>query len=551
MSLHPYWTLTLVMLVVLGPFLTKPFNIDDPLFIWAAQNIQAHPTDPYGFQVEWGWTQFSMWKVTENPPLVCYYLALAAGVFGWSELALHTALLVPVLAAVLGTYRLARHFCSHPMLAALATLSTPVFLVSSLTVMCDMTMLAFWIWAVVFWVEGTEQDKIGKLFVAAGLITLAELTKYYGACLVPLLAAYSLISRRPVRHWAQCLLLPLAALLVYQLITQALYGSSLLHNAMEYASFSKNLFGFSKAQTGLTALAFTGGCAAVAAIFAPLLWRTRTLTIVISTSVVATAVLFMGETIWNKYSLIQGATRTAVEIQTVVWAAGGLSLLLLAVTDLRQRRDPRSWLLALWLLGTFVFVALLNWTINARSILPLTPAVGILIVRRLEITDILKNGPWRRSIMFSVAASLTLAMAVLQADYLVAVAVRQNAREVCAEYRHRVETLWFQGHWGFQYYMSTAGASPLDIRRSALKPGDALVVPANNTNIRPLDPRAADLVEIYKMSGPWLLTTCDQRMGSGFYASVLGPLPFAFGSVPPEMVSVFILKSLPQPIAPN
>ena len=68
---HPYWTLTVIVLAALGPFLAKPFNIDDPLFIWAAHQIQAHPADPYGFNVEWGWREFPMWKVTENPPLAC------------------------------------------------------------------------------------------------------------------------------------------------------------------------------------------------------------------------------------------------------------------------------------------------------------------------------------------------------------------------------------------------------------------------------------------------------------------------------------------------
>ena len=108
---HPCWTLTAVVLAVLGPYLGKPFNIDDPLFIWAAHQIQAHPADPYGFHVEWGWTQFPMWKVTENPPLACYYLTLVAGIAGWSEVVIHTAFLAPVLAVVLGTYRLARHCC--------------------------------------------------------------------------------------------------------------------------------------------------------------------------------------------------------------------------------------------------------------------------------------------------------------------------------------------------------------------------------------------------------------------------------------------------------
>ncbi len=52
-----------------------------------------------------------MWRVTENPPLASYYLALAAGIFGWSEIALHFAFLLPALAVILGTHRLARHFC--------------------------------------------------------------------------------------------------------------------------------------------------------------------------------------------------------------------------------------------------------------------------------------------------------------------------------------------------------------------------------------------------------------------------------------------------------
>jgi 4-amino-4-deoxy-L-arabinose transferase-like glycosyltransferase len=548
---HPYWTLTVIVLAALGPFLAKPFNIDDPLFIWAAHQIQAHPADPYGFNVEWGWREFPMWKVTENPPLACYYLAAAAGILGWSELALHTAFLLPVLAAVFGTYRLARHFCSRPMLAALATLFTPVVLVSSLTVTCDVMMLAFWVWAVVFWVEGTEQEKLCKLFAAAGLIALAELTKYYGVCLIPLVTAFSLMRRRPVRRWAQFLLLPLAILLAYQLATQALYGTSLLFRAMDYATFSKVFLGYSQPQTCLTALAFTGGCVAVAAIFAPLLWRARTLAGIFSVAVVLTAALSLGETAWKNYSAIQATARMAIGIQTVVWAAGGFLVLLLAVADCWHRRDASACLLALWVLGTFAFVAFINWTINARSILPMIPAVGILIVRRLEGKDRLKGESWPRGIALCLIANLILALAVLKADYLLAVAVRQNAREVCADYRQRVGTLWFQGHWGFQFYMSAAGASALDFKRSTLKPGDVLAVPSNNTNLLPLDPRQADLVEIYRVPGPWFVTTCNEKMGAGFYASVWGPLPFAFGRVPPENVSVYVLKPLLQAASPN
>src|ERR1700733_6649124 len=119
---HPYWALTLAVFAALGPFLAKPFNMDDPLFIWTARQIQAHPFNPYGFNMNWYRTAEPMWSVMQNQSLASSYLALAARIFGWSEMALHGALLLPALAVILGTHRLAIRFCDQPMLAALITL---------------------------------------------------------------------------------------------------------------------------------------------------------------------------------------------------------------------------------------------------------------------------------------------------------------------------------------------------------------------------------------------------------------------------------------------
>ena len=198
-DLHPYWFLAFVTIAALVPFLAKPFNIDDPLFIWSARQIRAHPLDPYGFNVEWGWTRFPMWQVTENPPLAGYFIALASVFFGWGEIGLHLAFLLPAIALILGTHRLAKNFCNRPALSAFVTLFAPVVMVSSLTVMCDVTMLAFWVWAVIFWMEGIEQEKAGKLAISGILIAAGEMTKYYGACLMPLLAIHGLASRRPFK----------------------------------------------------------------------------------------------------------------------------------------------------------------------------------------------------------------------------------------------------------------------------------------------------------------------------------------------------------------
>src|SRR5579863_5148347 len=115
LAAHPRWTLTLLVVIALGPFLTKPFNIDDPLFIQLAQHVSAHPANPFGFNVNWYGKISPMWTVTENPPLAGYYYALFGSTLCWSEWSLLCAGLLAALAVILGTHRLALQFCQDPM----------------------------------------------------------------------------------------------------------------------------------------------------------------------------------------------------------------------------------------------------------------------------------------------------------------------------------------------------------------------------------------------------------------------------------------------------
>ena len=179
--------------VSLAPFANKAFNIDDTLFLAAARQIIAHPLDPYGFQINWTGTEQPMTEVTQNGPLASYYIALAASCVGWNEIALHLAFLIPAAAVVLGTYLLAARFCLNPLLAAMATLWCPVFLLSSTTLMCDVMMLAFWVWATVLWLRSATGGTHGPAILAAVLMAAASVTKYSAAVsLVPLLLVYSL-----------------------------------------------------------------------------------------------------------------------------------------------------------------------------------------------------------------------------------------------------------------------------------------------------------------------------------------------------------------------
>jgi hypothetical protein len=546
---RPEVVLALLVVVSLAPFLTKPFNMDEPLFLWAARQIQAHPLDPYGFVVNWYDRSELMWVVTKNPPLACYYLAVAAAVVGWSEAALHGAFLLPAIAAILGTHRLAKHFCPRPMLAACATLWTPVFLVSSTSVMCDTMMLAFWVWAIVLFVESLRKTQAQtaccewKIWASGALILFAALTKYYGICLLPLLGVYGWMTERKLGRWALGLVLPLIGVAIYQWATFALYGHGLFSDAAAYASGS-NRGGFAKLHAGLVALSFTGGCLGVATFFGPLVWRWRALGIVGLVTLVYAGIIFGSGGFWPIYrnSHWTGTSHAWVVAQLVVWVFGGVSALGMAAADVWRRRDSVSVLLALWVAGTFLFAGFCNWVTNARSVLPMAPAIGILLARRLEPGASLGRELGAEQICGVMVAGAALSLAVAFADAGFAQVTRTLAGEVCAKYKRDGATLWFGGHWGWQYYMEQFGAKVVVAGESVPKDGDFLVLPRNNTN--PLDLNRALLQDVELMTTPgsrWL-ATLNLEVGAGFYASIWGPLPFGFGKVPPEAGMVESVK---------
>jgi hypothetical protein len=129
-----------------------------------------------------------------------------------------------------------------------------------------------------------------------------------------------------------------------------------------------------------------------------------------------------------------------------------------------------------------------------------------------------------------------------RANFRQAVAVRQSAKQVCAKYGTGRATLWFEGHWGFQYYMDKLGALPVALKESPLKTGDYLAFPINNDNTFPPQQQYVSELVTMVVPSPRILTVMNLSAGSGFFASVTGPLPFAFGPALPEKVYIITLN---------
>lgn len=523
----PKTILVLVTLVCLLPFAHKAIHIDDPLFVWAARHMQTQWWNPFGFDVNWYGSPMPMHEVTKNPPLACAYLALIMSVFGENEVALHLAFLVQAIAAVLGTYALAHRFCSHPFYAALAALFTPVFMVSSTTLMCDILTLALWVWAVESWMRGLEENKPLMLALAGLLIGACALAKYLGVALVPLLLVYSLWRTGKAGAWLLYLLIPVVVMGLYEWATRALYGHGLLLDAFRYANQNEahTLAGF--LVKALTAVSFTGGCCAIALIFAPLLWRSIPW---VRVGITAAALVV---TIW-----LVSPARFGIPLQYGLCVLGGLIVLALAALDWTRHKNAESLLLALWVFGTFVF-SILNWTINGRSMLPMVPAVAILILRRIETIG--ESRVLRLHWFLAVAAALSLFVA--QADYQLANSARAAVARIKNEFvGSAATTICFQGHWGFQYYAEANGFLAFESDHQRSHPGDLIVLPFNNTNLVAIPKETIERVTTIELPASGWVATMSRPLSAGFYMDILGPLPFAFGAVPAEKYYVLRFK---------
>jgi 4-amino-4-deoxy-L-arabinose transferase-like glycosyltransferase len=510
------------------------------VYVWVARHIQDHPFDFYGFPVNWYGITDSMAIINKNPPLFSYYLAVVGSLFGWSEIVMHLAALVPVIMLALGTYQLAGLMKAKPLHSALLAVCTPIFVLSGTTVMVDMAMTAFYVWAIYFWIRGLEDQGHHLLLVIAALLVAASgLTKYFGVSLLPLLSVYAVWQRYPVKRWLPFLAIPLSIFALYQWGTNRLYDAGLITDAANYAITARQLSHGSLKDAVLVGLSFTGGGILTPLVFAPLLLNRRGWVVSMGALVLIAGIL-LTVGIVGKHNTSESWLTFA---QLLIFIVTGGGLLVLAAVELWRERDAKTGLLFCWVVGTFIFASLVNWSITGRNILPMAPAAGLLIARRLERKNQLPDR-YRGSTRFALPLVLMLTMSLLvsYADYRYANEVRSLARQIGHVHSYTGGRLLFQGHWGFQYYLEEEGAIPIDFAKTTFQAGDVIVTPSFSHNVYELNESYVDTLQNVNLHPLSWLSTHNYFVGAGFYASKIGPLPYAFGVIRPEFYRIQKLR---------
>jgi len=523
--------IAVVTVVVLLPFVHKPFHIDDPAYLWTAQQIVEAPFDFYGFDLFMNGIRVPMHIEMQNPPLVSYFLAAAALVAGWGELPMHAVSIAFTLAAILGTYTLAQRFCTNAWAVAFAMLSAPGFYISATTVMCDIPMIAFYVWAAHCWLTGYDRSRHRLLFAGAVLIAMAAMTKYFGMTMIPLLFVYSVVQSGGLRKRQLHLLLPVAVLTAYELWTRDFYGRGLLLGAGEYVRNVSQFMPEGLAPNWLVGLMFAGGSIGTIVIVGMASSGARTVvalsvSILVATLAAATVLFLLRPNV----EAISKLSATNVWLGAL-FAALGILVIALAAIDFLRNPGADSLLLGMWLGGSLLFCVAANWSVTVRALLPAVVPAAILMVRQLEATQ--GAAVVRKRALRIVAASgcaLALGMVVARGDTAYAQYERAMARALANVHERSgsTGTLWFDGRWGLEYYLRTYGGKT--IVSDEVEVGDQIALPERAD----IDQLLSD--KEYKPAGEVFVLLQGEIhtmfAGAGFYSSLFGPLPFALGRAP-------------------
>ena len=505
-------------LLLLIPFLWKPFHIDDAFWLAVAARIAEFPLAPYDFAFNWSGTPLPIWRTNLHPPLHGYGLAAIRGLFGSGEFAAHAALLPRALFAAFCAGTVAKRLSKNPALAALLATAAPAFVLGATNAMHDLTHYAFWMGAIAAGVEAAHADgkRAQGWAAAAGFcVAGAALSTYLGLALIPLLAVYWRAKRGRWSAQTLWLLLPLAAV--------ALWGIYSLRHAGFFHPFAAGGYA-AKPELQLApklpvAAAFLGGVLIWPVFCLPLLaWTPR------KASGTAAAA-FAGLWLWIGAGGLWA-----------VLAAGGLAALTLAALGARDAGDdfPEVLLAVLWLGGVLVYAVGLNWSINARSLLPAGLPLAVLVLRWTDSLGFERRRSAMTVLTAGAAAAAVFSLWLGAADQGIARAQRAAAqREGGAGVR-------FIGHWGFQYYMERAGAAAYDYAKPKLATGDRVVVSVNNSGSAPL-PVPVSRVSLTPVPNPWGVATMSPVEGkAGFYSSLYGVTPFALG--PGQLYNVIVVE---------
>ena len=472
--------LTLALLVTAANA-AKPVVVDDTAYLLFARQIAAHPLDPYGFTIFWYTVPEPAFEVLA-PPVVPYWLALGIRFFG-EHIALLKLWLFPfVWLFAWATNGLLHRFARDTRLLPLIMFSPAVL--PTVNLMLDIPALALGLAAVVVF---TRASALGSWWhsMAAGLLAaLAMQTKYTMLLIPPVILWYGFANAR-LRLALTTGAVAVVAFAGWEGLLVEKYGRShfvfhLEAQRINARAGTSRLVTFLEEKTALVpglmghfgCLGVGAGLIAAGVLGVPRRWLSGVATLWLT----GFALVALGPHRWSM--TIEPAYWQAFGVLFLASILGCGALLCLPLSNgFRARVNADSLFLAAWFAIELAGYFVLTPFPAARRVIGLVVVGGILVARAVHRFG--RRNPAQRPAGWVLALGMGAGVAVAAIDALDAFPERYCAERAATLTGERPagSTIWFAGHWGFQFYCERAGMRPLVPGLSVLKPGDLLVLP--------------------------------------------------------------------------
>lgn len=510
--------------LMLAPFLHKPFTIDDPVFMREAGHVLEDPLHPTAFDVVWEFLPVRVSRRVPTGPVMGWLLAPAA-LASAPEATAHAIELAMLWVGILATVSLALRL-GLPVRWASASgvllVSAPAVAAMAGTAMPDVPAMALGAIGLERLVAWGRNRRVHQAVLAALLLGLAALTRSHALLLLGvgvILAAGTAPPAASRRERLQLFLPVGGAVLVVALLTfvtrDPLHGAG---GIVEAATFFSSL---STRRLASNAVAF------------PIHW-------VVALPLAPVWLLLRGRAVLTPRHAAALGVGTALSAaglahcgrgSVLLGIAAGLGLTALwdVLADARGRRDVVQGALALWLLVALCALPYVH--LPAKLLVLSAPAAALLLARQAAARPARLAWP---TLAAAAVAGMALGVAILRADQVAGELGRRAAAELVAPHVAAGRKVWLVGHWGFQWYAENAGGRHVTLTPPYPEEGDVLVVSVGaGTSPQLLDlmaNRFPDMLRLAQVSsrvpGGRIM---DRSLEAGFYSNAAGYLPWTWG----------------------
>jgi hypothetical protein len=517
----PHKPLLLLALVCTLLNAVKPLTIDDTAYHAYAAHIADRPLDPYGFSAYW-WAYPMVANEVLVPPLLPYYWAPAIRLFGEHPFLWKLWLLPFAVLLAYALHALCRRFARGLELPLVAlTLFSPTLL-PSFNLMLDVPALALSLASVALFARACDRNSF-VLAALAGLVAgLGMEMKYTVFLAPPTMLLYAVCLGRP-RLWPAAAVVAAQVFLTWEFLMSLLYGEShfLLHARARAGDAAEWVWLLTALLTNLGSLAWA--VALLALVGLGVRWRGLAAAAAVGLLAYVAIACFGGDLRRSEkvFGPPPDEAHATVSLEELVFGTlGGAGVVIGLAAAWRLARPPATlerWaerVSQAWEAGPVPFwqalapprparmtLFLLLWLgLEVVGYVELTPfpaarrLMGVVVVLTLlagRLAALVCRSEAARRIVYAIAVySAFLGLLVYGVD-LVEARTEQAAVEEAAQRIRECDpggTIWYVGHWGFQYYAEREGMRPISAYppdegpipmqpRSALKEGDWVVVP--------------------------------------------------------------------------